>query len=212
MPAQAKLMDHLYIKIDGNDLPTKVMDDLLEMTVESSLRLPHMFTIHIHDEQLKWIDDGPFALGKEVEIATVQEESGTSRVLIKGEITAIEPNFGEGTQATLLVRGYDRSHRLHRGTYSKAYLQVTDSDLASRIAKEAGLSAKVDATSEVYDHVLQHNQTYMEFLSERAQRIGYEFFVEDKTLYFRKPAKNGSALELEWGQKLKSFRPRLTLV
>ncbi len=212
MPTPQKLMDHLYIKIDGNDLATKVMDDLLEVTVESSLRLPHMFTIHVHDEQLKWMDEGPFALGKEVEIAAVREESGTSRSLIKGEVTAIEPNFGEGTQATLQVRGYDRSHRLHRGTCSKAYLQVTDSDLASRIAKEAGLSAKVDSTSEVYDHVLQYNQTYMDFLAERAQRIGYEFFVEDKTLCFRKPPKNGDALELEWGQKLKSFRPRLTLL
>lgn len=212
MPTQQKLMDHLYIKVDGNNLPIAVMDDLLEVTVENSLHLPHMFTIHVHDEKLDWLNDGPFKLGKEVEIAAVEEESGTSHVLIKGEITALEPDFGEGTQATLLVRGYDRSHRLHRGTYSKAYLQVTDSDLASRIAKEADLKANVDSTSEVYDHVLQYNQTHMEFLSERARRIGYEFFVQDRTLHFRKPSKNGEMLELEWGHQLKTFRPRLTLV
>lgn len=204
-------MDHLYIKVDSQDLTTKAMDDLVEVTVETNLHLPHMFTIHLHDEQIKWMDEGPFELGKEVEIAFVREENGTSRRLIKGEITAIEPDFREGTQAMLLIRGYDRSHRLHRGTHSKAYLQVTDSDLASRIAKEAGLRAQVDSTTEVYNHVLQHNQTHMEFLSARAQRIGYEFYVEDKTLVFRKPNKNGDALELEWGHKLKSFRPRLTL-
>src|SRR5512137_165346 len=112
MPAQEKLMDHLYIKVDGNDLPLKAMDDLVEVTVESNVRLPHMFTIHVHDEQLKWMDEGPFGLGKEVEISAVKEETGTSRVLIKGEITAIEPEFNEGTQAMLVVRGYDRSHRL----------------------------------------------------------------------------------------------------
>lgn len=212
MPNRPKLMDHILIKVDGNDLPAKIMDDLLEVTVESSLRLPDMFTIHVHDEQLKWVDEGPFGLGKEVEIGAVKEESGSSLVLIKGEITAIEPDFGEGTKATLLVRGYDRSHRLHRGTYSKAYLQVTDSDLASRIAQEAGLKADVESTSEVYDHVLQHNQTPMEFLSERAQRIGCEFFVDDKTLHFRKPPKNGEPLALEWGLALMSFRPRLTLI
>ena len=212
MPTEAKLMDHLFIKVDGNDLPAEMMDDLIEVTVDSSLHLPDMFTIHLHDEELEWIDEGLFALGKEVEISALPEEGGTSRVLMKGEITALEPDFGEGTHLTLLVRGYDRSHRLHRGTHSQAYLQVTDSDLASRIAQEAGLRAQVDPTTEVYDHVLQHNQTHMEFLSERARRIGYEFFVEDRTLYFREPPDNGGPLELEWGQQLLSFRPRLTLV
>ena len=212
MPTEQKLMDHFYIKIDGTDLETRAMNDLLEVTVDSSLHLPDAFTIQLHDEELHWVDDGPFALGKEVEISAQPEAGGQSRLLFKGEITAIEPEFGEGTQATLLVRGYDRSHRLHRGTHSKAYLQVTDSDIASRIAQEAGLRAQVDATSEVYDHVLQHNQTHMEFLSERARRIGYEFYVEDRTLHFKQPSSGGSVLDLEWGRELRSFRPQLTLV
>jgi phage protein D/phage baseplate assembly protein gpV len=214
MPTEQKLMDHLFIKVDGSNVPTQAMDDLIEVTVDTSLHVPDMFTIHLHDERVKWVDEGPFGLGKEVEIAALSEEGNSSKTLFKGEITALEPDYGEGTQATLLVRGYDRSHRLHRGTHSKAYLQVTDSDLATRIAQEAGLRAQVDATTEVYDHVLQHNQTHMDFLTERAQRIGYEFFVEDKTLYFRKPSKSGSGgtLELEWGKQLKSFKPRLTLV
>jgi phage protein D/phage baseplate assembly protein gpV len=212
MPTEERLTDHLYIKVDGNDLSTEAMDDLWEVTVDTSLHLPDMFTIELHDEQLQWVDQGPFELGKEVEIAFIPEEGGSSQTLIKGEITALEPDFGEGTSATLLVRGYDRSHRLHRGTHSQAYLQVTDSDLANRIAQEAGLRTQVDSTSEVYDHVFQHNQTHMEFLTERAQRIGFEVFVKENTLYFRRPARNGNALELEWGNQLRSFRPRLTLV
>ena len=212
MPTEEKLMDHLYIKVDGRDLPSDAMDDLLEVAVDSNLHLPDMFTIRLHDEAVKWVDEDLFGLGKEVEIAAVPEEGGTSQPLIKGEITAVEPDFAEGTRATLLVRGYDRSHRLYRGTHSKAYLQMTDSDLASKIAQEAGLRTNVDSTTEVYDHVLEHNQTHMAFLAERASRIGYEFFVEDKTLHFKKPSKNGSQLELEWGVELTSFRPRLTLI
>jgi len=212
VPTEQQLMDHLYIKIEGADLPAEAMDDLVEVTVDSSLHLPDMFTLHLHDEKLKWVDDDLFSLGKEVEISALpEEEGGSSHVLFKGEITALEPEFGEGTQATLLIRGYDRSHRLHRGTQSKAYLQVTDSDLANKIAQEAGLRAQVDATSEVYDHVLLHNQSHMAFLTERARRIGYEFFVEDRTLYFRKPSKNGSTIEMEWGRQMRSFVPRLTL-
>ena len=212
MPTEARLMDHLFIKIDGEDLSSEAMDDLVEVTVESSLHLPDMFTILLHDESLHWIDEGPFDLGKEIEISAQPEEGGTSHTLIKGEITAIEPDFDVGTKASLLVRGYDHSHRLYRGTHSRAYLQVTDSDLANRIAQEVSLRAEVDSTTEVYEHVLQHNQTHMEFLRQRAQRIGYEFFVRDETLYFRRPSPNNGTLELEWGEQVQSFRPRLTLV
>ncbi len=212
MAEEQKLMDHLYIKVDGSDLSADVMDDLIEVVVDSSLHLPDMFSITIHDEQLKWIEEDAFALGKEVEIAAIPEEGGSSKPLIKGEITAIEPEFGEGTQANLSIRGYDRSHRLHRGSHSKAYQQVTISDVVEKIAKEVGLQPDVEPTTEVYDHIQQHNQTHMEFLREHAQRIGCQICVEDKTLHFRKPSKNGSKLELEWGVQLRSFRPRLTLV
>jgi phage protein D len=211
LPTEARLMDHLFIKIDGNDVSAEDMDDLVEVTVDTSLFLPDMFTILLHDEDLHLIDEGPFELGKEVEISAQPEEGGTSQTLIKGEITAIEPNFDKGTKASLLVRGYDHSHRLHRGTHSQAYVQVTDSDLATRIAQEVGLRSEIDSTTEVYDHVFQHNQTYMEFLRERARRIGYEFFVQDETLYFRRPSQNNGTLELEWGEQVLTFKPRLTL-
>lgn len=212
MQSEPRLISHFYIKIDGSDLDAQAMDDLVQITVESNLHLPDMFEIELNDEHLTWVDDGPFGLGKEVEISAVPQEERSSTPLMKGEITAIEPNFAEDTHAKLLVRGYDRSHRLHRGTEIQAHLQVTDSDLATKIAQEAGLQADVDATSEVYDHVLLPNETAMEFLAARAQRIGYEFFVEDRTLYFRRPSQNGDALPLEWGVQMRSFRPRQTLV
>lgn len=211
MLTQPRLMDHFFVKVDGNSLATDVMDDLIEITVDSSLHLPDALCIHLHDEKLQWIDDGPFVLGSEVEVSAQPEAGGQSRVIFRGEITALEPEFGEGTQATLTVHAYDRSHRLHRGTHSLAHLQMTDSDLAVRIAADAGLRAQVDATAIVHAYVLQRNQTHLEFLAERARRIGYECFVEDKTLYFRKPPQGANALQLEWGKELRSFRPRLSL-
>lgn len=212
MPSQPGLFDHFFIKVDGSDISTELMDDLIQVTVETSLHLPDALTIHLHDERLKWIDEGPLALGKEVEVSAKPADGGQGRAIFRGEITALEPDFGEGTHATLMVHAYDRSHRLHRGTHSRAYLQVTDSDLANRIVRDAGLRAQVEATSEVHQHVVQRNQTYMEFLGERARRIGYEFYVEDKTLHFHKPAQGSAALQLEWGRELRWFRPRLSLV
>ena len=108
MPEEARLMDHLYIKVGGEELPAGAMDDLVEVSVDSNLHYPDMFTICLHDERLEWISTDLFGLGKEVEIATVPDEGGRSTTLIKGEITALEPDFSAGTQAILQVRGYDR--------------------------------------------------------------------------------------------------------
>ncbi len=58
--------------------------------------------------------------------------------------------------------------------------------------------------------MLQHNQTDLDFLQERANRIGYELFVKDKVLYFQPPqtaAKETITLSM---QDLSEFWPRLT--
>src|SRR5690606_36725022 len=64
---------------------------------------------------------------------------------------------------------------------------------------------------QVYKHVYQHNLTDMQFLTQRAQRIGYEVFVDDNELYFRKFKGRRGQIEMEWGKDLRSFRPRLSL-
>ncbi|MBN1934504.1 MAG: VgrG-related protein [Anaerolineae bacterium] len=214
MPRQDKPVNHFLIRVDGNLLSAQLMDDLIDVMVDSNLHLPDMFAIRVHDESLEWIDRGPFKLGVLVEIGVVPQDGGEEQELIKGEITALEPDFAEGTRAALTVRGYDRSHRLHRGTHSRAFTQVTDGDLVNKIAQEVGLRTDVDATSQVYEHVIQYNQTHMAFLRGRARCIGYEIYVRDRTLYFKEPGGQpaGAPLELEWGDQLKTFRPRLTLI
>ncbi len=106
------------------------------------------------------------------------------RKLLTGEITAIEPEFSQAAGPTVLIRGYDQSHRLHRVKETKTYVQETDSDIAQKIARECGLKAKVDSTREVHEYVIQDNQTDMEFLQDRAQRIGYRLYVEDEPSIF----------------------------
>jgi phage protein D len=213
MPPQQRLLSHIFIRVDGTDLQPQLMDDLTQVTVDSNLHLPDMFEIRVHDESLEHIDRGPFALGAAVEIGVRDDENRSEEKLIVGEITALEPDFEQGTQAMLTVRGYDRSHRLHRGTHVQAFTQVTDSDMASRIAQDAGLRADVDATSQIYEHVLQDNQTHMAFLRGRAERIGYEVYARERTLYFKRAgsASSGSTLQLEWGDQLQAFHPRMTL-
>ena len=207
--AQGNFLSQFYVKIGGVDASEEVMNDLLEATVEDSVHLPDMFTIRLHDPRLYWVDSQTFAEGKEVEISAAPKEGGSASKLITGEITAIEPDFGLDGTPTLTVRGYDRSHRLHRGCHTRSFLQMTDSDIATRIAQEEGLRARVDSTREVHDYVFQNNQTNMKFLHDRAAGIGYELFIQERTLHFCRPIE-GEGPVLEWGANLRSFRPRLT--
>ncbi len=203
-------LSQFFIKIGGKDVSEEFMDNKIEAVVDSSLYLPEMFTILLQDSEFKWVDDDMLKLGKEVEISAKAGESagGDQGLLMKGEIAALEPNFSVEGKTTMLVRGYNKAHRLHRGKQSRTFLKIKDSDLAQKIAGEVGLSATVDATSITHEYVLQNNQTNMEFLQTRAERLGYQVFAAEGKLYFKKgTAKLGKGPDLVFGDELRSFRP-----
>jgi len=201
------------IKINGIAVSEEFMDALVEVVVDTSLHLPSMFTILLNDADVKWVDDGLFEMGKEVEIEveTGKEQGALKGQLIKGEITALEPHFSTEGQTTLLVRGYHKFHRLHRGKQTRTFLKRKDDAVVQKIAGEVGLSPEIDPTSVTYDYILQNNQTNMEFLSARAARIGYQVYAAEGKLYFKKgDAVLGEGPELSIGENLISFQPSLT--
>jgi len=203
----------IAIKVDGSDLPAATMNNLFEAEVETTLDLPSMFVLRFYDDEmtLALTDSDTFGVGKSVQIDLTVGGSDNFVTVMKGEITAIEPEFTEDLQVLLTIRGYDRGHRLNRGAKTRTFVNSKDSDIVQTVASEAGLSATVEATSEVHKHVFQDDQTDFAFLHERARRIGYELYVDDKTLNFQKPKTNRGEVALDWGVNLRSFRPRVTL-
>ena len=209
MPANYEMFDHFSIKLDGSDAPNELMDQLQGVVVETDHRLPAMCTIRILDQELDWVDSSRINVGAEIEVSAQAAGDGSAVKIFDGEIVALEPEFAQ-SGAVMQVRAYDRGHRLHRGRNRRAFLQVTDSDLASQLAGDAGLSASSDSASGVYEHVYQDNLTNWEFLQERAQRIGYVCYMDGKTLNFKSANQTGSAIDLEWGEALSRFYPRLS--
>ena len=209
MPTGTQFISQMYLKIDGTDAPAQMVDNLIYIEVDDSLNLADMLTIKIRDPELRWADSDTFAVGKSLEVSTLGD-NGRVR-LISGDITSVESRFAAGAGATLLVRGYDQSHRLNRGKQTKTFVQMTDSDIATRVAREAGLKVEAEPTREVYEYVLQDNQTNLEFLQGRARRIGYRVLVEEGTLYFKPaPEEAPQVPVLEWGVNLNSIETRLT--
>src|SRR5712692_7841007 len=208
-----KLLAHFYLKLGGSDAPEDLMQDLGNVEVDDSLHIPDMFTIQVRDPHLKWADSPLLKIGQEVEILAMsagKEHSDPKRLLV-GEITTVEPDYPYGSAPVVMLRGYDRAHRLHRGKKTRSFVQMTDSDIVTKIAREYGLKPEVDDTTEVYPYILENNQTDFEFIVERARRIGFSFLVDDQSLLFKKPGSLPSdTVELEYGVTLRQFRPRMT--
>jgi uncharacterized protein involved in type VI secretion and phage assembly len=206
------LLAHFYLKLGGSDAPEDLMRDLGNIEVDDSLHIPDMFTIQVRDPRFQWMDSDLLKIGQEVEI--LARPAGGSQAparLLVGEITSVEPDYPYGSAPVVIVRGYDRAHRLHRGQKTRSFVQMTDSDIVTRIAREYGLQPEVDATTEVYEYILQNNQSDFEFVMERARRIGFTFLVDDRSLLFKKPGSLPSeTVELEYGDNLRQFRPRMT--
>jgi phage protein D len=213
------------LKLGGANAPEELMNDILEIVVDESLHMPSMFIIKIHNVYVAasensepWKNEKYFNIGDQISIGF---EAGTTedpefllseieQRLIEGEITGIEVKFSNTSEAHIIVRGYDVSHRLHRGRYNRSFLNCTDTDIVRRIAQEARIRiGQLDASGVSHEYVFQENQTNMEFLRERAARIGFELFVQDKRLYFRKP-KSGEFLQLEWLEDITSFDVKVT--
>ena len=211
-------MEHIsqiFLEVGGAKVSEEIMDDIISVEVDNSLHLPDMFTIFLRDEftgsGCKWMDGNTFDLGKPVKMSVDPGDEGEKDELLTGEITAIEPVFDPEGGATVLIRGYDKSHRLHRGRKIRSFLKQTDSQIVKTMAGECGLSADVETTRPSHEHVIQSNQTDMEFIQDRAWRNGYFAYVYRNKLIFRsKPVTNGTGPTLKWGENLREFQARLT--
>ena len=202
------------VRVNGKALPAPAQQDLRSVTVEDDVRALSMFALELHNwdgdrQQVTWSDSSLFAVGNEVEIWLGYVDD-LSRVIL-GEITGLEPAFGVDGPPVLTVRGYDHGHRLARGTATRTFVNMADSDIARQLAGRAGLGAQVRSTAVVPGYVIQASQSDWEFLQQRAGFVGYEVYVREKVLYFRPPEPAAPPADrLSLGQDITRFTARLS--
>jgi phage protein D len=203
------------ITINGRSLGRDARDFITDVLVDDSIAWPSMFAFQLTDDFLRddehaWIDNSQLVVGSVVEI--MLGYGFELERLIVGEITGLEPEFVLDRPPRLIVRGYDRRHRLQKGRKTRTFVGLKDSDIANTVGREANLSVSATDSKVTHDYVIQANQTDLEFLRERAERIQYEVVVSNKSLFFR-PVQNGNGkvLTLTMGDELLEFYPRLSM-
>ncbi|MDV3002740.1 MAG: hypothetical protein N5P05_004395 (plasmid) [Chroococcopsis gigantea SAG 12.99] len=207
------LVAEATISINGSPLSVEARSHLIAVTVEDDLYLPGFFEIELtgsgtQANDRRWPDEADFAPGNSVEIGLGYLND--VETVFKGEITEVDALFSQNNAPRVCLRGYDRRHRLQRGRKVRSFVKQKDSDIATKIAQEAGLTPQVVDSSVSHEYVLQNNQTDLIFLQERAEQINYEVVVMDKTLSFR-PAGNGAgdSITLKLDEDLIEFSPCL---
>ena len=209
------------LEVDGVAVDAGLEPLIEEIVVDEHLHLPGMFVLALRDLDRSVLQEAAIGIGSKVVIRASGLGESTPRPLMTGEVTALEADY-DTLGARALVRGYDPSHRFHRGRRTHTYRNVTDSDLAQTVAQRAQVEiGTIDATTTVYEHVSQANVSDWDFLKGRSLEIGYEMAFRDGKFFFTKPkpASDGpregdysseDPLQMVMGQDLLEFRPRVT--
>ena len=202
----------------GSPLDPQLLDQLERIMVETNLHLPGMFEltfVGLSSDALKaaGVEIGA-QLAVDTQVVGADAEGGERVRLIKGEVTAFEGRYEDFTGSTT-VRGYDVTHRLQKIKRTRAFVNMSDSDVARQVAQDAGLQVgEITPTEVVHEHLPQYDQTDWDFLKQRAVEIGFELTVADGLFGFRKASSvdgaGPAACELAVNEDLKSFRPRVT--
>lgn len=209
------------IEVGGTPLASDLEVLLEQAVVDDHLHLPDMFLLCFRDVGRDVLKRGNFQVGTPVKITVPPAGAGDGDVLIQGEVTGLEAEYDAfGSRA--IVRGYDPSHRLHRGRTTETYRNVKDSDIARTVAQRVGLSTgTIDDSRTTHEHVSQVNSSNWDFLNARASEIGFEVAVAEGKLDFRQPTPSSQApgegdlnsstpLQLVFGSDLLEFRPRVS--
>ena len=143
------------------------------------------------------------------------EHGAAGRSVFTGEVVAIEPHW-EGRDRPVVIRGFNRLHRLQRTARTRTFTDVTDAEIVETLAAEHGLVPAPAAGLDVrYEAVYQHNQTDLEFLRARAARLGFEVWCEDTKLFLGKRDERARVVlsprpRARGPLRLERFHPRLS--
>jgi uncharacterized protein involved in type VI secretion and phage assembly len=202
----------------GLDLGPELLSHVEQVVVDEDLHRPAMFAITLSDARRDILSRIGMKPGVEVEVAATGTGADETRPLLTGDVLAVECEYDQlGNR--VVVRGYARSHRLHRSRRTRVFQDVTDSDIVKQVAQEARLElGDIEATSEVHRHVSQANVSDWEFLTDRARSAGLDLTVIDGKLRFGRRTTSADAppdvgnddRHLRFGDNLDAFHGRLS--
>ncbi|SDS70762.1 phage baseplate assembly protein V [Jiangella sp. DSM 45060] len=187
------------IRIGGSLLSGTWLDALVEMHAERGLRTVGSIVLRFTDPGYALASSSIFRDGTSVEVGVV----GGGR-LAEGTVTGIAVEQREGLPPELVVTAHDRARRLAGSPVVRTFAEQSFHQMVVTLAGAAGLSTRLPATgSELQTHLLQVG-TDLEFLNEVADRLNWDWWVDDSTIVAVQPG-TGPQLTRSLGTDLYEF-------
>jgi hypothetical protein len=198
MPQDANVIANVTLKIDGSEeingdagsMSFRNGENIYGLRVEKQLNAPNYFSAQlamVKDEKIVFLDQR--LEGKPFEVV-IGYESTKGETVFKGEISYVEPTFTREGKSYLELAGYDFSHRLTRGSFSKVWGDgVQAQQKADTVVKDVvsmsgdadggsdSLSPGGGATSNVkVPYVALYNTNLFQF----ARTMGFDVAADDR--------------------------------
>ena len=223
--ANESFANTLIVEVEGAALPADVASLMTYAFVDASRNLPDTCALRFRDPQRLALQKGKFKVGAKLSVKVNTAEPGGPKVLLTGEITAVELDLDAGGSFTE-VRGLDLAHRLYRGRRVAAYPDMGVADIVRKVATRAKIPVgTIDAVSGVggkqHTQFSQDNVSDWDFLSRLADLVGAQISCTEGKLDFKLPAPPSGApassavattdpLVLEANRNLISLRAAIT--
>ncbi len=195
------------VKVDGKPLALNDDGALTRVDVDLDVDLFGQCVLTFNDPKLKLMNGSMFASGVSVKV-----EIGFHTKLRKvfdGEVVALEPQFRRDLPPSFRVICQESLHRLALSQMTRAFNDVDDKEIVTKIAQEHGLSAK--APTGTKEHILQGNITDAAFLRRIAQKHGNHLRIEGKQLIIGPPPA-GAQVQVAPGDGLKKIKVQIKSV
>jgi phage protein D len=204
------------IEIEGTLLSPAAV---ISVSIDENLETPSKFDIALNEgldvktQSFTWLDNPVVNPGNKVQIYFGYPVYISKNPMI-GTIKALSPSFQSAGIPSLTIEGYDLSHSMQKKMNKVNDEEVTFSDIARELAtKLYNLKTDgIEATEEKHKKVQREKgQNDRDFLKDLAKKIGYEFFVQGDTLYFRKPKDDKEPVKtFTYRKNFIRFSPRLS--
>jgi uncharacterized protein involved in type VI secretion and phage assembly len=187
------------ILVNGSQMSSSY--ELSGLRIRTSFGLPGRATLRFDDSGFAIAAGSTFTIGTQLEVRMA--DGGT---LFAGEVTGIDLQLDRGVPDFVVIAD-DPSYKMALGNKARSFTKMSYSDIVSQIGREYGLSVEADATAAQFDYTLQADSDFG-FVSELADRVGYDWWVEEKVLKFKKPATSAASARLNASEDLRQFSVR----
>jgi len=199
-----KLVPDRRLFIEGRLAPVELTSSISRIVVEMAEELLNQCFILFTDPDQKIINGKDFGPG--IAISVELGYIGKLKPVFDGEVVSIEPRFARDKPPAVVVRAYERLHRLALAPKTRSYINADVKAVAQKVAQAHGLGVEAPGGSK--DHILQPNITDLELLRKIASRTGNKLYIDRKKLVIGPPPRMGE-LELVPGEGLKRVKVRL---